>query len=654
MTAVSSSAATLTLPGTDRVDVEATEPTASPGLVPPQGGYAAVVCPRKVHNDNDPTIPDELQDPLTPFGEALIASGIAFEDETVHAAIVEALAASGEIVVGDAGGDAAAQLAAHPRVAQLYRDADSGELIGAILDGDRSDEQKHDREQATLSCLRAGVRLVFNARLPATSDHRRIGEPDLLVRGPRRGDGQWGYHPVDVKEHADLDDTRKEQPWWVSDFDAPQLDAATPTDLGPGKPHLKDDKQLVHYVEMLADHGFDAVDADGGAWWAAIVGKPMRLVWRNLVEARYERGKRSAVDIYREAFDRAWEIAARARRRAADASLPALVEPVRIADCGECVWRTVCHDLRVDLDHPSRLQRVTTKVSEALSAQGLHRISDIAALPDGAHIADVPDPQALIDRARVFRDGRPHRKRGVPIEAVEVPRATIEVDFDIEDAFGHVYLFGARTHRRRRDGRDEQRQAEYRPFTAWEPDPQAEAEAMVAWWRYTTTLVDYAKQRRWGVRVYHYTSHERTHLRRIREAFPDMEGMPTAEELERFFSDVAVDMYEWVRTTLELPTESLGLKAVSPLAGHSWRDDDPGGANSIAWYVELLEALEAGDDARADALRERILDYNEDDDVATLVVRNWLSRLVHSRDPDRALPGVETLARRFARPRSVA
>jgi len=66
----------------------------------------------------------------------------------------------------------------------------------------------------------------------------------------------------------------------------------------------------------------------------------------------------------------------------------------------------------------------------------------------------------------------------------------------------------------------------------------------------------------------------------------------------------------------------LGLKMVATGLGFTWRDDDPGGANSMAWYEQATQAPDAETQSRN---RRRLLEYNEDDVRATLFLRDWLS-----------------------------
>ena len=55
---------------------------------------------------------------------------------------------------------------------------------------------------------------------------------------------------------------------------------------------------------------------------------------------------------------------------------------------------------------------------------------------------------------------------------------------------------------------------------------------------------------------------------------------------------------------------------IAPLCGFDWRDDDPGGAQSELWYVDLLNG--------AESRRSRLLEYNEDDVAAQLAIRRWV------------------------------
>jgi predicted RecB family nuclease len=101
-----------------------------------------------------------------------------------------------------------------------------------------------------------------------------------------------------------------------------------------------------------------------------------------------------------------------------------------------------------------------------------------------------------------------------------------------------------------------------------------------------------------------------------------------------------VDIHRVVSKELVWPTEDLSLKSLAKYARFMWRDETPGGANSVAWYRQQLEE---GDSPLGDELRQRLLDYNEDDVAATWELREFISRMGEARRPGLKLPSVESL-----------
>ena len=73
-----------------------------------------------------------------------------------------------------------------------------------------------------------------------------------------------------------------------------------------------------------------------------------------------------------------------------------------------------------------------------------------------------------------------------------------------------------------------------------------------------------------------------------------------------------------VKSRMIWPTYSLSLKTIAAFLDFKWRDADPSGAGSIQWFHEWVET---GDDS----VRQRILEYNEDDCRATRVLVDALT-----------------------------
>jgi uncharacterized protein len=130
------------------------------------------------------------------------------------------------------------------------------------------------------------------------------------------------------------------------------------------------------------------------------------------------------------------------------------------------------------------------------------------------------------------------------------------------------------------------------------------------WKRFLARIEDY--ERRGDHAVYVYSHHERSTLAKLEAEYG---GSKALKEFKKRF----VDLMGESKRCVVFPTWGYGLKALARFVGFEWRDEDPGGAESMAWWNEYQS------DPSANAhLRERILRYNEDDVRATLALRDWL------------------------------
>ena len=101
-----------------------------------------------------------------------------------------------------------------------------------------------------------------------------------------------------------------------------------------------------------------------------------------------------------------------------------------------------------------------------------------------------------------------------------------------------------------------------------------------------------------------------------------VDGGPTIEDLREFREATPsqwIDLHALAKAQIQ--TEGpLGLKLLATGAGFNWRDPTPSGEASMAWYE-----VARGSGPVAEASRQRILDYNEDDCRATRALRDWLN-----------------------------
>jgi len=98
-------------------------------------------------------------------------------------------------------------------------------------------------------------------------------------------------------------------------------------------------------------------------------------------------------------------------------------------------------------------------------------------------------------------------------------------------------------------------------------------------------------------------------------------GIPGEEIEDLFAPELSVDLYfDVVKPKTEWPTKDFSIKTLATYLGFSWRDTDPSGAASIEWYHRWVES---GDDS----IKQRILQYNEDDCIATRVLLDGIRTL---------------------------
>jgi predicted RecB family nuclease len=112
--------------------------------------------------------------------------------------------------------------------------------------------------------------------------------------------------------------------------------------------------------------------------------------------------------------------------------------------------------------------------------------------------------------------------------------------------------------------------------------------------------------------VIHYSPYERTHYRKLQQKYPDV---CRPEEVEALYAPPrGVDLYlDVVKPRSEWPTMDFSIKSLARFCGFRWRDTDPSGASSIEWFDEWARTGDA-------AVRQRLLEYNEDDCRAMRVV----------------------------------
>jgi predicted RecB family nuclease len=419
----------------------------------------------------------------------------------------------------------------------------------------------------TLAAMRAGVDVVYQ---PALADLRWSGRADFLRKVERPSElGAWSYEVVDTKL-------------------ARETKAGTVLQLGVYS-------QLLEKLQGLRPISM----------WVVTPGDGFTLHEYRLDDyAAYLRLLERGLDAF--------------------IAEPRETYPELVAHCDFCAWWSDCEHRRRRDDHLCYVAGISTAQIEALAAEGIMRLADLAALDD------VPEPargsrDALVrirDQARLQALGR----------ARNAPCCEIKAPFDVEHGFamlpeptaddifldfeGNRYAeHGVREYltgfvARGPDGRS--------AYTAlW---ARTLAEEQRAFERFIDVAIA-ARERNSGAHVYHFAPYEPAALKRLMGRFATREV-----ELDRLLRGGAfVDLHAVVRRALIASVERYSIKDLEPLFGYVRAQD----LRQAAIGRRLVEhAIEAGElDAGLEPQRAIVEAYNREDCESASRLRDWLEAL---------------------------
>jgi uncharacterized protein len=131
-------------------------------------------------------------------------------------------------------------------------------------------------------------------------------------------------------------------------------------------------------------------------------------------------------------------------------------------------------------------------------------------------------------------------------------------------------------------------------------------------------LVEYFAGRRKeypNMHVYHYNHTERSSLERLTRG-TETEGLLTSMVASGLF----VDLFVVARNSIMVGTESYGLKYLEQLTGFTRTGGIEQGAGAVVEYEEYMKTKDQ-------VLLDEIANYNKDDVMATMALRDWLVNL---------------------------
>ncbi len=458
-----------------------------------------------------------------------------------------------------------------------------------------------ERVRLTEEAFEAGARYIWGALLSADLAGHRRGGIDLLVRVGE------GYVPVLVVRHRITDRGQGAPTTAMTDLDPAHR---APDEARKVRSQPRDQMRLAHTLRMLQTRG----KAVGGRAVGGVIGLDADVVvWHDLTAGTWP-GGRSALEEYDARFADRLAVAT-----AAATGAEALAEPSRVLECRQCPFWPTCEvaltesrdvSLVVRGEDAGELRRVGVSTVDKLAAL------DPAAEPPATNWTGGPFSDSIMLARAWLADLTVVRRT----PRVEVPRADVEIDVDME-SFGDsgAYLWGTLL-----SGADVGVEPGYRAFATWDPLPtEDEARSFAEFWSWFMEVRARTLAAGLTFRAYCYNAlAENRWLFGSVERFGAHPGVPERAAVSSFVdSDEWVDLFRSV-TEQFLCSRGKGLKVIAPVAGFSWRDPEAGGEASMRWYRDAVGMDGGVPDAEQ---RERLLRYNEDDVLATRALREWMS-----------------------------
>jgi len=445
------------------------------------------------------------------------------------------------------------------------------ENIGEYLD--LSEGGIEYRFEKTLQAMRNKIPLIYQGVLIADN---LCGVPDLIQRLPDNS-----YIPIDIKSGMGVEGADEEN-----------------GDDGKPKKHYA--VQLALYSDVLNRLGLT------NKRQGVIYDIDSNQVLYNLDDQQGVRNKVTFWELYEDVRE---NVALLVENKSQN-------KPAYAGICKLCPWYNSCKKWVVDTDDLTGMFYMGRSWRDIINQDlGITKIEDILKVDvdelldkkkrDKNFLRNIGDRRlnSFISRAKVIKN----IKKPVAYDKIEFPKVKIELFFDIEDdpTQEFVYLHGV--YERSPEGE------RFLDFTARELTPEAEKKAWSDFWQYIKNLPEN------NYSVYYYSHHEKTTYKKMQIKFPEV---ITDEEVENFFSNPnVIDLYtDVVLKKTDWPLPSYSIKELAVYLGFEWRDKTPSGALSIQWFNDYIENKD-------EKILKRILQYNEDDCRATMILKDALQKL---------------------------
>jgi len=273
-------------------------------------------------------------------------------------------------------------------------------------------------------------------------------------------------------------------------------------------------------------------------------------------------------------------------------------------------WASYCNKKAVETNDISLVAGIKGKIKNKLTDNKFNTVEDLASanMEDLTEIKGIGNNKAekFITTAKAIQ-AKTHiiTDKGM----IDFPERKVEIFLDLEgidpttaaDGIPQIdYLIGILV---RVDSKEN-----YISFTAKDAKEDAEKEMLLEFLKFIKKQNDYV--------IYHYAPYEKTHLTTM------MKKYEIDEATEKTVLDYLIDVRKVATDSVAFPIYGNGLKQIAAYMGFEWRHKDVNATESIAMYLDYVDNSEG-----SEIKFQKIIDYNEDDCVATRVIKDWLVSL---------------------------
>jgi len=270
-------------------------------------------------------------------------------------------------------------------------------------------------------------------------------------------------------------------------------------------------------------------------------------------------------------------------------------------------WSTYCNDQAIKINDISLVDGIGPSKREKLIAIGLKKVNHLSSCSEEKLKSIKGIGESTVKKikyhSKALIDGKPQRKTA---EKINLPKVTTEIFLDLEGSGSSPegselvemdYLIGVVV----RKGKKQ----EYIPFTA--NNTHKEKEMLLNFLKFIKKQKNYV--------IYHWHSYEKTHLTNMMEKYSIDDK--TAQLV--LSDNVRIDLHRVATSRFAFPTYSTSIKSIAKWMGFKWRHKEVDAVESIVMYLDYVNNPKLNQKKL-----KMIQDYNEDDCMATLKIKDWL------------------------------